>query len=57
MPADTDDVLKKLKQIKELSEFAVHESAFGHGKEEIRLVIGLADYLITEIEVTWSRPR
>jgi len=56
MSADMDDVLEKLRQIEELAEFALYESTPGHGKEEITLVVGLAKYLITEIELTERRP-
>lgn len=58
MPADTDEVLQKLKQIEELAQFALHQSPEGLGKDHIKLIISLAKYLETEIEqITPAQPR
>ena len=55
MTASTIDILQKLEQIEELARFALVHARAGSGKEHIKLIVSLAKYVATEIElIGWS---
>jgi len=51
MPANPRDVLHKLHQIEQSAQFALAETPAGLGRQHIQLIIGLARYLATEVEL------
>ena len=51
MSANRDDVLRKLEQIEESAQYALLETPSALGKQHLKLIIGLAKYLATEIEL------
>jgi hypothetical protein len=53
MTASPIHILHKLEQIEELAQFALVHARAGRGREHIKLIISLAKYLATEIELTW----
>lgn len=52
MCANAKDVLHKLEQIEELAQYALHETPSGLGKDHIKMIISLARYLETEIQLS-----
>jgi hypothetical protein len=52
MSANRNDVLRKLEQIEESAQYALLETPSKLGKQHLKLIIGLAKYLATEIELS-----
>lgn len=57
MPVDRKDFLHKLEQIEQAGNYALRETPPGLAEQHIRLMIGLARYLATEIELCSARRR
>ena len=55
MSASRSDVLHKLQQIEQSAQFALAEIPAGLGRQHIKLIIGLAKYLATEVELCSQR--
>jgi hypothetical protein len=55
MSANRSDVLHKLQQIEQSAQFALAEMPPGLGSQHIKLIIGLAKYLATEVELCSQR--
>jgi hypothetical protein len=55
MSANPSDVLHKLQQIEQSAQFALAETPPGLGRQHIKLIIGLAKYLATEVELCSQR--
>ena len=55
MSANRSDVLHKLQQIEQSAQFALAETPAGLGRQHIKLIIGLAKYLATEVELCSQR--
>ena len=55
MTARAVHILQKLEQIEALAEVALLDARAGSGKEHIELIISLAKYLETEIELDCRR--
>ncbi len=51
MPIDEQELLHKLEQIREQAEMTLHELPARLAKDRLRLIIGLAKYLQTSIEM------
>jgi hypothetical protein len=51
MASTPRDVLHKLHQIEQSAQFALAEIPAGLGQQHIKLIIGLAKYLATEVEL------
>jgi hypothetical protein len=52
MRLDRRDFLRKLRQIEHSARYALDEAPPGLAAQHLKLVIGLAKYLVTEIELT-----
>ena len=55
MSVDRNDFLHKLEQIAQAGNYALCEMPPGQAEQHIRLMIGLARYLATEIELSARR--
>ena len=55
MSVDRRNVLHKLQQIEQSARFALAETPAGLGRQHIMLIIGLARYLATEMELCTQR--
>jgi hypothetical protein len=55
MSVNRRKLLHKLQQIERSAEFALAETPAGLGSQHIRLIIGLAKYLTTEVELCSQR--
>ena len=51
LSANRNEVLRKLEQIEESAQYAMLETQSTLGKQHLKLIIGLAKYLATEIEL------
>jgi hypothetical protein len=49
-----DEILAKLEQIQEQAQLTLDELPLRLAKDRLRLIIGLARYLSTAIEMTWE---
>ena len=56
MALDQQELLHKLDQIREQAELTLHELPVRLAKDRLRLIIGLAKYLQTSIEMQPSDP-
>ena len=52
-----DEILAKLEQIQEQAQLTLDELPLRLAKDRLRLIIGLARYLSTAIEVRWEEGR
>ena len=50
-----DEILAKLEQIQEQAQLTLDELPLRLAKDRLRLIIGLARYLSTTIDVRWER--
>jgi hypothetical protein len=55
MSVNRSNVVEKLQQIEQSAQFALAEMPPGLGEQHIKLIIGLAKYLVTEIELCSPR--
>ena len=51
-----DEILAKLKQIEEQAQLTLDELPLRLAKDRLRLIIGLARYLSTAVDVRWESP-
>ncbi len=51
MSVNRNDMLRKLEQIEQSAQYALLETPSALGKHHLKLIIGLAKYLATEIEL------
>ena len=51
-----DEILIKLEQIQEQAQLTLDELPLRLAKDRLRLIIGLARYLSTTIDVNWQDP-
>ena len=51
-----DEILAKLKQIEEQAQLTLDELPLRLAKDRLRLIIGLARYLSTAVDVRWEGP-
>ena len=50
------EILTKLEQIQEQAQLTLDELPLRLAKDRLRLIIGLARYLSTTVEVNWEEP-
>ena len=50
-----DEILAKLKQIEEQAQLTLDELPLRLAKDRLRLIIGLARYLSTSVDINWER--
>ena len=51
-----DEILAKLKQIEEQAQLTLDELPLRLAKDRLRLIIGLARYLSTSVDINWESP-
>jgi hypothetical protein len=51
-----DEILAKLKQIEEQAQLTLDELPLRLAKDRLRLIIGLARYLSTAVDIRWESP-
>ena len=51
-----DEILAKLEQIQEQAQLTLDELPLRLAKDRLRLIIGLARYLQTSVDVNWEEP-
>ena len=51
-----DEILAKLDQIQEQAQLTLDELPLRLAKDRLRLIIGLARYLSTTVDMTWDEP-
>lgn len=51
-----NEILAKLKQIEEQAQLTLDELPLRLAKDRLRLIIGLARYLSTAVDVRWEAP-
>jgi hypothetical protein len=50
------EILGKLEQIQEQAQLTLDELPLRLAKDRLRLIIGLARYLSTEVDMNWNEP-
>lgn len=51
-----NEILAKLKQIEEQAQLTLDELPLRLAKDRLRLIIGLARYLSTSVDINWESP-
>lgn len=51
-----EEILAKLEQIQEQAQLTLDELPLRLAKDRLRLIIGLARYLSTAVDMNWKRP-
>ena len=51
-----NEILAKLKQIEEQAQLTLDELPLRLAKDRLRLIIGLARYLSTSVDINWEGP-